>query len=176
VNILATASFILVPLVLVAASIPMLFSKKPLFDCFVDGARDGMHSGVKLLPTLVGLMTAVAMFSASGAAQVIADLLQSPMNWLGVPSELIGLLVIRPVSGSGSTALLAETFEQYGTDSFIGSLASVIMASSDTVIYICAVYFSSAGVKKTRYALPAAFITMVFSMIFAGVVVRLFEF
>ena len=172
-NILSQLSFIMVPLVLCIASVPILFSKKPLFDDFVEGARGGLESGVRLLPALVGLMTAIAMFSASGAMDIIANVLQAPLSLLGIPSELVSLLVIRPVSGSGSTALAAQIFADHGVDSFIGMLASVIMASSDTVIYISAVYFSSAGVRKTRHALPAAFITMIFTMVLAGVVVRL---
>jgi len=171
-NILSTISVLLVPLVLCIASVPILFSKKPMYDDFVDGAKSGLESGIRLLPALVGLMTAIAMFSASGAMEIIASVLEAPLALLGIPSELVSLLVIRPVSGSGSTALAAQIFTDHGVDTFIGMLASVIMASSDTVIYISAVYFSAAGVRKTRHALPAAFLTMIFSMVLAGVVVR----
>ena len=172
-SILSQISVILVPLVLCIASVPILFSKQPMFDDFIAGAKSGLESGVRLLPALVGLLTAIAMFSASGAMELIASVLRGPMTFLGIPPELVSLLVIRPVSGSGSTALATQIFVDHGVDSFIGMLASVIMASSDTVVYICAVYFSAAGVKRTRHALPAAFLTMMFSMFFAGIVVRL---
>lgn len=167
-------SYLIIPVILFFVSLLILFSKKPLFDSFLNGAKNGLSTSIKLLPILVILICAVSMFSASGAPDYIVKYLSPLLTKLNIPAEIIPLLIIRPVSGSGSTALASEIFEKYGSDSFIGLCTSVIMGSSDTIIYICAVYFGSVSVKKTRHALPAAFFTMIFGIFFACIICNLF--
>lgn len=167
-------SALIIPLILAAFGLCLAFSKKDLTGKFLEGAKEGLSSGIGLLPTLVLLMTAVAMFSASGAAEWLAGLLQPIMHKLGVPSELTPLLIIRPISGSASTALLSELFEKYGADSVVGRCASVLMASSDTLFYVVAVYMSAAGVKKSRHTLLSAFFVMLLSIFLSCFLVRLF--
>ena len=153
-------SSLIIPALLTLFGLACVFSKRDVPSAFLEGAADGVRSGIGLLPSLVILMTAVSMFSASGAAEALSELLEPIMTKLGIPSELIPLIVVRPVSGSGSTAMLSEIFEKYGPDSYAAKCASVLMASSDTLVYVAGVYMSAAGVRKTRHTLPAAFLVM----------------
>jgi spore maturation protein B len=105
-------------------------------------------------------MVGVSMVSASGFVELLSGYLEPLGEKVGVPIEIIPLIILRPISGSGSNAVLADIFEKYGVDSFASSCASVLMASSETMIYVITVYFSSIKVKKTGYAIPAAVIIM----------------
>lgn len=167
-------SALAIPSVILFLSLILLFSKRAYFDEFLEGAKDGLQTAVNLLPTLVALMVAVSMLSASGAVDYLAGLLAPVGDAVGVPMELLPLIITRPVSGSGSTAILSDIFDKYGPDSFVGLCASVIMGSSETLIYVVAVYFSSVHIKKTRHTLPAAFLTMLFCVFFSCFVCRLF--
>ena len=153
-------SYLAVPAVLLLASLIILLYKKNSFDEFLIGVKSGMEMSVSLLPTFIILMVGVSMVSASGLPELLAKYLEPLGERTGVPVELIPLIILRPVSGSGSNAVLADIFEKYGADSFAGCCASVLMASSETMIYVITVYFSSVKVKKTGYAIPAASIVM----------------
>ena len=169
-----TVPYLVIPLILTVFGLGCVFSKKDLPSAFLEGAKDGLRSAVGLLPTLVILMTAVSMFNASGAAMYLARLIAPIMEKLGVPPELTPFLVVRPVSGSGSLALLTDLLSETGADSFAAKCAAVLMASSDTVIYVAAVYMSAAGVKKTRHTLPAAFAVMLLGIFLSCCCVRIF--
>lgn len=170
------AAGVVVPLVLTSVGALMLFSKREksqqYFDAFIEGARDGIGTAVKLLPTLVALLCAVAMFNASGAAELLAKIASPVLGALGIPSELVTLLMVRPISGSASSALAAELLARISPDSYAGRCASVILGSSDTAIYIVAVYFSAVGVKKARHALPAALCVTALCAVLACAIVR----
>lgn len=159
--------------VIVIVGAALLFSKKTSFDNLLEGTRDGIGICIKLLPTLIVLMVSVSMLSASGFVDYLANLISPVCEKIGIPSEILPLVIMRPVSGSASNAMIAELFEKYGADSFAGRVASVLLGSSDTIIYVCAVYFSAVGVKKTRHALPAAFAAMLFCVFFSSLVCRL---
>ena len=158
-----------IPAVIALCGVLMLVSKKPLFDAFVGGAKSGMQTAFGLFPTLCVLFCAVSMFQSSGLAEPIAGILSK----LGVPDELAPFLVMRPFSGSGSIAILADIFKSSGPDSASGLAASVIMASSDTMFYVVSVYYSSAGVKKPRYTMAAAFIVMMITTISAIILTQI---
>lgn len=128
----------------------------PVFETFVSGAREGAMSCFEILPSLVGLMLAVSMLSASGALDLVSSFLRPFALMLGLPSEVMPLAMMRPISGSGSNALLIQLFDQHGADSFIGRVASVMNGSTETTFYAIAVYFGAVGIKKTRHTIPAA--------------------
>ncbi len=163
-----------VPAVLAAIGLLCLSRKRPYFDFFLDGAKEGLRGAVSLLPTLVALLTAVRMLNASGLLTDLAHILSPAAEKIGLPPELIPLLLTRPFSGSAATATYSTLLTDYGPDSFPAICASVIMGASDTVVYICAVYFSSAHVRHTRHALPCALLVMLFGIFFACAVCRLF--
>lgn len=143
--------------VIVIVGAALLFSKKTTFDNFLEGTKDGIKICKNLLPTLIILMVSVSMLSASGFVDYLAGLIAPVCEKIGIPSEILPLVIMRPVSGSASNAMIAELFEKYGADSFAGKVASVLLGSSDTIIYVSAVYFASVGVKKTRHALARGF-------------------
>ncbi len=151
-----------VPAVMVVVGIMLLASNSDLFSEFLEGAKEGMKTCVGILPTLIILITAVKMFSASGALDALCGILGKGAQLLGFPSELLPVMIMRPISGSAATATVKQLFESSGADSFAGRCASIIMGASDTIIYTFAMYFGAVGVKKTRHALPAAFLTLVF--------------
>lgn len=165
-------SYTVIPLILTVMGLACAFSKKDLPGAFLKGAKEGLTSGVGLLPTLVILMTAVSMFSAGGAPELLSEWLSPVMTKIGIPPELTPLLIVRPLSGSGSTALLNELYEAHGPDSFVAKCASVLTASSDTLLYVTAVYLSAAGVKKSRHTVPAAILVMLLGIVLSCVLVR----
>ena len=161
-----------VPAILASVGLLFLISKKDLFDEFVQGAKEGLETLLKILPTLIALIVAVSMFRASGGLEILTDLLSPVFALFNIPKEVIGFIIMRPVSGSGSTAMLNDLFKEYGPDSTAGKIASVIMGSSDTVFYIFAVYFGAANVKKTGFALTAALLTQLFCAFCATMIIR----
>ena len=165
-------SALAVPVIVAFAGVLMLSSKTPYFECFVEGAKDGLKNAIGLLPTLVLLMVGVGMLRASGMTDMLSCAIAPITDAVGIPSELLQLLLIRPFSGSASTAAYSALLEEYGADSFVSLCASVIMGSSDTMVYVISVYFSSVGVKKSRYAFPCAAAVMLFCIIFSCIVCR----
>lgn len=141
-----------VPIIIGIVAVIILFSKKPMYDKFISGIKEGSKTALKLFPTLCALMSAVSLFSASGASEGLANLL----SHVGIPEGLSGFLIMRPISGGASFAMMSDIFANYGADSLTGITTSVIMATSDTMIYIVSVYQGGAGIKKSRYTLPAA--------------------
>lgn len=167
-------SVYLVPMLLGTVSLFALEKKVNVYDELTKGAREGLSILVGILPALVGLMTAVYMLRASGAMEALGRLLAPLLTVLGIPPETVGLLFIRPVSGSGALAIGSELMAQYGPDSYIGRVAAVMLGSTETTFYTIAVYFGSAGVHKTRYAVPAALIADLAGFVAAAFAVRVF--
>lgn len=166
-------SSLAIPTVVLIVGVLMLFGKKPYFESFIDGAREGLKTAVGILPTLIALMIAINMLSASGITAIIADIISPAAEKIGIPTELIPLLISRPISGSASTASYSSLLKECGSDSFAALCASVIMGSSDTMLYVIGVYFSSVGIKKSRYAIPCAAAVMLFCIFFSCFICRI---
>lgn len=149
------------------------FRRVPVFEVFTQGAKEGLQNCLSILPTLVGLLMGISMLKASGAFDVLSSFLAPALQNLGIPADLIPLAFMKPVSGSGSTALLTEIFSSNGPDSFAGRVASVLCASSETTFYCTAVYFGSIHVRNTRHAIPAALTADVAACVFSCLTVRL---
>lgn len=164
---LSRASTVIIPLTVATAGVFMIGGRRAGFDDFLEGAREGLRTAVRLCPTLCALMVAVGMLRASGLTVVLSQWIAPLADGIGVPSELVPLLLTRPVSGSAAMAEYASLLQECGADSFAADCASVIMGSSDTAIYVITVYFSAAGVRKTRYALPLALFGMLFCIFFS---------
>jgi len=146
----------------------------PLFDTFIIGAKEGFSSAVSILPSLVGLMMAVAMLNASGALDILSSLLSPVAGFLGLPQQVMPLALIKPVSGSGATAILTQIFQNNGTESFAGRVAAVMSGSTETTFYAVAVYYGSVGIKKTRHTIPAALTAELAACIISALTVHLF--
>lgn len=164
---LQAVSAYLIPCLLGVVGVLMLGGRRVGFDAFVTGATEGARTALRLLPTLTALLSAVGMLRASGALETVGGWLSPVLARVGVPSELLPLLLTRPFSGSAATATYSELIGRVGADSFVAACATVIMGSSDTVVYVLSVYFSSVGVKKTRYALPLSLALMLFCIFFS---------
>ncbi len=155
---LAFFSNILVPLVLFYIIGFGVLSRRPVFDDFLKGAADGIRTVAGILPTLVGLMTAVGVLRASGFLDFLGEVLTVPASFLHVPPPLVPLLIIRLISNSAAIGLLLDIFREFGADSFTGMAASILMSCTETVFYCLSVYFGSVNVTKMRYTLAGALI------------------
>ncbi len=145
-----------------------------VFDVFLKGANEGVLASFRLLPTLIGLITAVNMVQASGGLAWLSSLLAPITQPLGLPGEVIPLLVIHPISGSGATAVLSDLLSRYGADSNIGRVAAVLCGSNETTLYAVTVYYGSIGVEANGHTLPTALLADAVVALLCGVGVKLF--
>ena len=149
------SSFIL-PVLLAAVAVYGMGKRVDVYGALVHGAEEGLTVLLRIVPSLVGLLTAVSMFRASGASEWLSGLCAPALEFLGLPPEVMPLMLIRPVSGSGALSVGTDLMTAYGPDSYIGRVAAVMLGSTETTFYTIAVYFGSAGIHKTRHAVPAA--------------------
>lgn len=166
-------STIAMPLVIFIIIFTGLNEKKKTFDLFLKGAKEGIEITLKIFPTLVGLFLAIGMLKNSGTIDSIINVLRPLLIRLDIPSEILPLAILRPISGSGSIAIATEIMKNYGTDTLIGLIASVIMGATETTIYTIAVYTSSVKIKNTRFVLWASLIADIVGMITAVVICRI---
>lgn len=151
-------SRILIPLTISYIISFGLISGRPVFEDFLAGAKDGMKTVAGILPTLIGLMTAVGVLRTSGFLDALGSWLAVPAGWLHFPAELVPLTLVRLISNSAATGLVLDIFGKYGPDSAIGMAASVMMSCTETVFYCISIYFGSVNVTKTRHTIPGALI------------------
>ncbi|HIR92121.1 MAG TPA: spore maturation protein [Candidatus Egerieimonas intestinavium] len=133
-----------------------LLMKRNIYEDFVEGAADGLKTVVKILPTLVGLMVGVGILRASGFLDMLAKLLGQVTDKIGFPSALVPVTVVKMFSSSAATGLLLDLYKEYGTDSSVGLMASIMMSCTETIFYTMSVYFVAAKVTKTRFTLAGA--------------------
>lgn len=164
----------LIPLLLSFIALFAIRKKVNVYETLTAGAQEGLTVLLRILPSLVGLLTAVSMLRASGAMELLETLATPLLRCLGIPEETAALLFIRPISGSAALAIGSDLIAEHGPDSYIGRVAAVMLGSSETTFYTIAVYFGSAGIQKTRYAIPAALIADAACFIAAAYSVRLF--
>ena len=147
-----------VPVLLAVCSLLALHKRENAYDLLLQGGAEGLRTAAAILPALVVLLTAVQMLKASGAVDLLGNLLSPVFSVVGIPPETAVLVLIRPISGSAALAVGADLMAQYGPDSPVGRTAAVMLGSTETTFYTISVYFGAAGIKKTRYAIPAALI------------------
>ena len=148
--------------------------KVNVFEGFCEGVKEGAGSLISVAPSLMGLIVGVTMLSASGFFDILTDALSPACEAVGFPCEVLPLGLMRPVTGSGSFAVLSDIFDKYGADSVIGRTASVMAGSTETTFYAIAVYYGSVGLKKTRHTIPAALLADMTGMVSAVLCVRFF--
>ena len=146
----------LVPFLMLGVALWGLVHRVDLWGALTDGAEEGLKVSLRIMPPLIALLTAVYMLRASGALDLLGQAVGPALAALGIPPETIGLLLVRPVSGSAALGVGAELIETYGPDSLVGRTAAVMLGSTETTFYTIAVYFGAAKVARTRYAVPAA--------------------
>lgn len=175
-GILLFVSELMIPLVIFYVVGFGLLMRRNVYEDFVAGAADGLKTVVRILPTLIGLMVAVGVLRASGFLDMLSQLLGRVLSPLGFPPELVPLTVVKMFSSSAASGLLLDIYKSFGTDSYIGLIASISMGCTETIFYTMSVYFVAARVTKTRYtlagALLATFCGLLASVALAGILAR----
>ena len=163
-------SNIAIPFTILIIILYGLIEKQPVFDVFLEGAKEGVEIVVNIFPTLLGLFLSINVLRASGIIDAFTNLLLPILNLLKIPTEILPLALLRPISGSASTAIATNIMSNYGVDSLIGLISSTIMGSTETTLYTIALYTSAVKIKKTRFVLIAAlladFVGMLTSVVF----------
>ena len=167
-------SSLVIPVLLAVVAVWGLGRRVDIYAALTRGAEEGLRTLLRIVPALVGLLTAVSMFRASGAMEKLSSLMGPALTWLGIPPETVPLMLIRPVSGSGALAVATDLMDQFGPDSYIGRVAAVMLGSTETTFYTIAVYFGSAGIRRTRHAVPAALTADLVGFAAAAILVRIF--
>ena len=167
-------SSLVVPVLLASVAAVGLGKRVDVYSALTHGAEEGLTVLLRIIPALVGLLTAVSMFRASGAMEWLSVLCAPVLERLGIPPETTPLMLVRPVSGSGALAVGTDLMTTYGPDSYIGRVAAVMLGSTETTFYTIAVYFGSAGIHRTRHAVPAALTADLVGFAASALAVRLF--
>ena len=171
--VLDSLSFFIIPLLLVGFPLYGLYRRVPVYESFVEGGKEGFQVAIRIIPYLVAILFAIAMFRASGAMDYLVKVLNPVLGLIGFPAEVLPMAIIRPLTGSGSAALVVDMIEQYGEDSIFVKMAAVMFGSTETTFYVIAVYFGAVGIKKTRHALHAGLTADLAAMLIAVWLVRL---
>ena len=167
-------SSLVIPLLLAGLAVWGAGRRVDVYSALTHGAEEGLSVLVKIIPALIGLLTAVSMFRASGAMEWLSGFCAPVLDALGIPPETAPLMLVRPVSGSGALAVGTELMSSYGPDSYIGRVAAVMLGSTETTFYTIAVYFGSAGICRTRHTVPAALAADLTGFLASAFAVRLF--
>jgi Uncharacterized membrane protein len=170
---LITISNMLIPIIMLSIIIYALKKKVPIYDSFVNGAKEGLELGLSILPNLVAMLFATNILLKSGIIDNIFIVLKPIFTLLKVPIEVLPMALIRPISGNASFAIMIDLIRTHGVDSFIGRIAATMQGATDTTIYVIALYFGSIGIKKTKYALPVGLLTDLFAVIISIVLVTI---
>lgn len=155
-NVFLLLSDFIVPFIIFLIVCYGILMKVPVYDTFVKGAKSGFLTVIRILPTLIGLMTAVGILRAPGFLDFLAGLLGRFTAYIGFPGELVPLAIVKMFSSSAASGLLLDVYKEYGTDSFLGLTASIAMSCTETIFYTMSVYFMSVKITKTRYTLAGA--------------------
>ena len=165
---------LLIPLLFLLAGSFAIARRQDVYAALLSGAQRGLRLLTTLAPTLIVLLSVVTFLRQSGFVELLSTWLRPLFSRLGIPAELAPLMLIRPLSGSAALAVGTDLMRQHGVDSLIGKTAAVMLGSSETTFYTISVYFGAAGVKRTRYAIPAALCADVTGFFCAALFARLF--
>ena len=169
-----TISIMVIPVIFFIIIGYALFKRVNIFEAFIDGAAEGINTVIKILPALIGLIAAITMLRYSGALDFVIKLLSPLTKLLGIPSEVMPLALLRPISGSGALAVVEDILSNYGADSEAGRIASVMMGSTETTFYTLCVYYGSIGITDSRYTVFAALLADFAGFLASVWVVRFF--
>lgn len=154
-----------IPAIFIIILVAATLKKVKAYELFVDGAKEGIDTIIRIMPSLVGLLVAVGVFKASGALDILIYILRPLIDFLGMPPQVAPLALLRPISGSASFAFVTEIIKAFGPDSYEGRVAAIMMGSTETIFYTLAVYYGAVGIKNIRYTLVAAIMADIISII-----------
>lgn len=169
-----TLSLAILPFIISVIFTIAIVKKVPVYEEFVEGAKDGIKVTVQIIPYLVALIVAISMFRASGAIDWITSALGNTLEALSIPADILPIMITRSLSGSATLGLFADIASKFGTDAFVTKLAAIMVGSSETTFYVLTVYFGSIGIKKFRYALLTGILADIIGIILAVLVARMF--
>lgn len=172
-NIVNYISSSAIPIIIICIIAYGVKEKNKVFDTFLDGAKEGIEIVFKIFPTLIGIFLAIGALRSSGIIDLIVNLISPITNLLEIPSQILPLAMLRPISGSASMAVAVDIMEKYGVDTLIGIITSTIMGSTETTFYTIALYTSVVGIKKTRGILFAALAADITGMIISTIICRI---
>jgi spore maturation protein B len=171
---ISLVSIFVLPAILVGFPLYGLIKRVPVYEVFIEGAKEGFGVAVRIIPYLVAILFAIAMFRASGAMDFLVRVLDPVLGVLAFPAEVLPMAIIRPLTGSGSAGLVVDMIDRYGEDSIFVKMAAVMFGSSETTFYVIAVYFGAVGIRRTRHAIAAGLTADVAAALLSVWVVRLF--
>jgi len=167
-------SVFLIPFVLFYILIYGLFQKKPVFELFIKGGKQGFHTVFEIAPTIIGLLIAVGVFRSSGALDILCKLI-SPIGALfHIPAPILPLSILKMFSASGANGLLFDLFKTYGTDSYIGFTASILLSCTETLFYTISIYYMSVDIKKTKWTIPVGLCIALLSLFVSAFIAKLY--
>lgn len=166
-EVLGLLSVFVIPALVIGIPIYGLLRRVPVYETFVEGAREGFELSVRIIPYLVAILFAIGMFRASGAMDFLTTALAPALALIGFPAEVLPMAIVRPLTGSGSAAIVADLAAQYGPDSLLVKMAATMFGSTETTFYVLAVYFGAVGVSRARHAVAAGLIADVCAMLVA---------
>lgn len=172
-HIISLISVWAIPVFLLGVPLYGILKGVKVYESFVEGAKEGFHVGVRIIPYLVAILVAVGMLRGAGAIDMLASWLDPVLRRVGMPAEILPLAIMRPLSGSGSMGIVTELIKAHGPDSFIARLAASAYASTETTFYVLAVYFGAVGIKKARHAVVSGLVADIVSLVTAVIVCRL---
>lgn len=167
-------SISMVPLIIGFIIIYGMLRGVKVYECFVEGAKDGLRICTRIFPYLLAMIVAVSVFRESGAMNYFIRIVSPVANLIGLPPEVVPIVMVKPLSGSGALGIFTETIKKYGADSYIGRVSSIIMGTTETIFYTLTVYFGAVSIKKIRHTLWAAVLADITAIIMAVTVTRLF--
>ena len=170
INYFSTAA---IPVIIAIIILYGVIERKKVYDIFLKGAKDGIKIVFQLIATLIGIFVAVGALRNSGILDLIINVISPLTNFLKIPSEIMPLALLRPISGSASIGVAVDIMQKYGTDTFIGLVTSTIMGSTETTLYTIAIYTGCVGIKKTRFVLLAALLADLAGIIASVVIWRI---
>ena len=162
-----------IPCVLFGIVLYAFLQGTDVFSEFISGAKEGLATSVNILPALVALITAVGIFKASGALDLITHFISPLTEKAGIPGEVVPLALLRPISGSGAMVIFTDLLETYGPDSLVGRIASVMQGSTETTFYTIAVYYGATKIKNTRHTVPSSVTADLVGFLMSALTVRL---
>ena len=164
----------LIPFMILITLCYGIFKKVPVYETFVDGSKDGLKIAVSIVPYLLAIMVAVSMLRASGALELLQQAFGGLLQLIGVPIDVLPVMIVRSLSGSAVLGLFSDIAGQFGPDSYVTKLVAVMVGSSETTFYVLAVYFGAVGIKKVRHALLAGVLADIMGIVFAILIANLF--
>jgi len=162
----------IIPLIIVSVVIYGMLKGVKVYECFVEGAKEGLSVCLRIFPYLLAMIVAVAVFRESKALDYVIYLVTPVVKLIGLPPELVPLVGVKPLSGSGALGIFSEILQKYGADSYIGIVASIIMGTTETIFYTLTVYYGAVNIKKIRHTLWAAIMADLTAIIMALTLAR----